>query len=118
MYDAGLLEQSLLLNRRRRDDEIRCSEYNDYGYIVDDDTNSTSGKANIPGQPAIPKVQTSENVYDKLDGEKGQSTLEKNKEQTGSDGKPKDYVPMIYACATMWHETRNEMTQLLKSVFR
>ena len=27
-------------------------------------------------------------------------------------------VPMIYACATMWHETRDEMLQLLKSLFR
>ncbi|KAL3836165.1 hypothetical protein ACJMK2_021607 [Sinanodonta woodiana] len=26
--------------------------------------------------------------------------------------------PMIYACATMWHETRHEMVQLLKSLFR
>ena len=24
----------------------------------------------------------------------------------------------IYACATMWHETRQEIIQLLKSVFR
>ncbi|KAK3096905.1 hypothetical protein FSP39_004615 [Pinctada imbricata] len=29
-----------------------------------------------------------------------------------------DVVPQIYACATMWHETRNEMSQLLKSLFR
>ena len=29
-----------------------------------------------------------------------------------------DIVPIVYACATMWHETRNEMMQLLKSIFR
>jgi chitin synthase len=32
--------------------------------------------------------------------------------------KADDVVPQIYACATMWHETRSEMTQLLKSMFR
>ncbi|KAH3829630.1 hypothetical protein DPMN_102944 [Dreissena polymorpha] len=32
--------------------------------------------------------------------------------------KADDVVPQIYACATMWHETRAEMTNLLKSIFR
>ncbi|XP_071101392.1 chitin synthase chs-1-like isoform X2 [Haliotis cracherodii] len=27
-------------------------------------------------------------------------------------------VPSVFACATMWHETQTEMTQLLKSLFR
>lgn len=29
-----------------------------------------------------------------------------------------DTVPMIYMCATMWHEEENEMKQLLKSLLR
>nr|AHX26709.1 chitin synthase [Platynereis dumerilii] len=27
-------------------------------------------------------------------------------------------IPMVYACATLWHETDQEMKQLLKSIFR
>ncbi|XP_060062788.1 chitin synthase chs-2-like [Ylistrum balloti] len=42
------------------------------------------------------------------------STLTDDEEVHRAD----DVVPQIYACATMWHETRCEMTQLLKSLFR
>lgn len=30
----------------------------------------------------------------------------------------KDTVPRIYACATMWHETKEEMMEFLKSIMR
>lgn len=29
-----------------------------------------------------------------------------------------DDTPMIYMCATMWHESEVEMVQILKSIFR
>jgi chitin synthase len=29
-----------------------------------------------------------------------------------------DHVTRIYACATMWHETKEEMMEILKSIFR
>ncbi|XP_060077330.1 uncharacterized protein LOC132556893 [Ylistrum balloti] len=41
-------------------------------------------------------------------------SLGKEKEEEIEDTIP----PMIYACGTMWHETRQEMVQLLKSLFR
>lgn len=32
--------------------------------------------------------------------------------------RPEDRVPKIFACATMWHETKEEMIEMLKSIFR
>jgi chitin synthase len=32
--------------------------------------------------------------------------------------KATDHIRRVFACATMWHETADEMKQMLKSVFR
>lgn len=38
--------------------------------------------------------------------------------QTKSTIKSSDHITRIYACATMWHETKDEMMEFLKSVMR
>ena len=35
-----------------------------------------------------------------------------------SKGKTSDSITRIFACATMWHETKSEMMEMLKSLFR
>lgn len=43
-------------------------------------------------------------------------SLKKSEEEEESFSKT--IPPLVYACATMWHESRMEMKQLLKSLFR
>ncbi|XP_033728979.1 chitin synthase chs-2-like [Pecten maximus] len=85
LYCGALLDQSMLLNRRRVDDEFKSA-------------NEKKVKVDIP----IPDIPTDRQT----DIGEEWSFLRK------------DDTPFLYLCATMWHETEVEMTQILKSLFR
>ena len=38
--------------------------------------------------------------------------------KTSSVVRPSDKITKIYGCATMWHENKEEMIEMLKSIFR
>ncbi|XP_060530267.1 chitin synthase chs-2-like [Cylas formicarius] len=44
--------------------------------------------------------------------------VEKHTHKTESDAVKEDSVTKIYACGTMWHETKEEMMEFLKSILR
>ncbi|KAL0894833.1 hypothetical protein ABMA27_013353 [Loxostege sticticalis] len=53
-------------------------------------------------------------MEDKIDGDR----ISLNSLDQVKDIKPSDYTTRIYICATMWHETKDEMIEFLKSIFR
>ncbi|KAJ8307221.1 hypothetical protein KUTeg_015305 [Tegillarca granosa] len=82
LYCGILLEQDLVLNRRRNNQMIKR-------------TINKSGK------------EYEFRMVDSTDA----GVVNKNNIQNKSP-------PMIYACATMWHENRQEMVQIMKSLYR
>ncbi|XP_020295800.1 uncharacterized protein LOC109860841 isoform X2 [Pseudomyrmex gracilis] len=89
MYDSLLIDQSMGLNRRRDDQpEVKVEDL-----------------AEIEKEKGDGDYET---IYEHTDG----STT------PPSAVKSSDHVTRIYACATMWHENKEEMMEFLKSILR
>jgi chitin synthase len=96
-YCGTLLEQSLLLNRRRNNfEDLPKSKRSVPGALKADHNTLSIGTA----------VDDSASVVESVISES-----EKVRIREGVHTR-------IYVCATMWHETANEMVQVLKSIMR
>nr|AOE23678.1 chitin synthase A [Phthorimaea operculella] len=89
MYNGLLIDQSMALNRKRDDQKDVKTE--DLAEI------------------------------EKEKGDEYYETISVHTDNTGSASKTvksSDSITRIYACATMWHETKDEMMEFLKSILR
>lgn len=89
MYSGLLVDQSMALNRRRDDQaDVKTEELAEIDKEKTDEYYETISVHTDGSVPHKPSIKNS------------------------------DHITRIYACATMWHETKDEMIEFLKSIMR
>lgn len=97
MFNATVVDQSLILNRRRIDD----NEEQELAIISDAELAPEAKKDDL-------KESNVAHLYESVTESMPVVPHTHNS----------DHITRIYMCATMWHETAEEMMQMLKSVMR
>ena len=108
-YCSVLMEQSMSLNRRRHDHSVELR----HGIIYLKENEIETIRTHQNSTRTLPKPPTGKGTTKEHINRKKKDKKTKKEKERGDD-----IVPMIYACATLWHETKQEMTQLMKSIFR
>ncbi|XP_071565926.1 chitin synthase chs-2 isoform X3 [Temnothorax nylanderi] len=104
-YDSLMIDQCLALNRRTQNENVDLQDH--AREEKDKDAPLPNGDLRLEATDISLDVGRIERDLDKDDPE-DMTTIDKHK----------DRVTRIYACATMWHEEKNEMNHLVGSILR